>query len=289
MPENIQPVWPDLIAKIRARTPARVLVDRVGEAYRTTTQLELRHAHAAARDAVRTELDLERDLGSDFVKRWSLFEVSTLAKTKDEYLLRPDLGRRFNEAAKQQIRARCPEESDLQVVIGDGLSVTAVAAQVPRLLPLIFAEVQARNWKVGGPFAVRYCRVGVINDIGELLRPKVVVLLIGERPGLATAESLSAYMAYRPKNGDHDANRNLISNIHQRGVKVEEAARRIVNLAALMMRKQISGVKLKEQHLPQNHDKIGTSGHRDIGASEDKTIQPRKNAKSTNQEDLVIE
>ena len=252
MSDALQRGWPDLIAKIRARTPARVLVDRAGEAYRTTTQLELRHAHAAARDAVRTELGLERDLGSDFVKRWSLFEVSTLAKTKDEYLLRPDLGRRFDEAAKRQIVARCSEESDLQIAIGDGLSVTAVAAQVPRLLPLIFAEVQARNWKVGEPFAVRYCRVGVINDIGELLRPKVVVLLIGERPGLATAESLSAYMAYRPKNGDHDANRNLISNIHQRGVKVEEAAKRIENLAEQMMREKISGVSLKEQHIPRS-------------------------------------
>src|SRR5215472_1349024 len=249
MSDAIQRGWPDLIAKIRARTPARVLVERAGEAYRTTTQLELRHAHAAARDAVRTELDLERDLGSEFVQKRNLFEVSTLAKTKDEYLLRPDLGRRFNEAAKRQILARCPEESDLQVVIGDGLSVTAVAAQVPQLLPLIFHEAQARKWKVGQPFVVRYCRVGVMNDIGELLRPKVVVLLIGERPGLATAESLSAYMAYRPKNGDHDANRNLISNIHQRGVKVEEAAGRIVNLAEQMMRQQISGVKLKEQHL----------------------------------------
>jgi len=263
MSDALQRGWPDLIAKIRARTPARVLVDRVGEAYRTTTQLELRHAHAAARDAVRTELGLERDLGSDFVKRWSLFEVSTLAKTKDEYLLRPDLGRRFDEAAKQQIQARCTEATDLQIVIGDGLSVTAVAAQVPRLLPLIFAEVQARNWKVGEPFAVRYCRVGVINDIGELLRPKVVVLLIGERPGLATAESLSAYMAYRPKNGDHDANRNLISNIHQRGVKVEEAARRIVNLAALMMRKQISGIRLKEQRLLAANPRHAGSGERE--------------------------
>src|SRR5215472_8631169 len=249
MSDALQRGWPDLIAKIRARTPARVLVDRAGEAYRTTTQLELRHAHAAARDAVRTELDLERDLGSDFVKQWSLFEVSTLAKTKDEYLLRPDLGRRFNEAAKRQVLARCPEESDLQVVIGDGLSVTAVAAQVPQLLPLIFRDAQARKWKPGQPFIVRYCRVGVMNDIGELLRPKAVVLLIGERPGLATAESLSAYMAYRPKNGDHDANRNLISNIHSRGVRADEAARRIVNLAEQMMREKINGIKLKEQHL----------------------------------------
>lgn len=249
MPDDLQPVWPDLIAKIRARTPARVMVDRAGAAYRTPTQLELRQAHAAARDAVRTELNLERDLTHEFVAPWSLFEVSTLATSKDEYLLRPDLGRRLNEAARQQILARCPEQTDLQIVIGDGLSVTAVAAQVPQLLPKIVDAAQQRGWTLGQPFVVRYCRVGVMNNVGELLHPKVVVLLIGERPGLATAESLSAYMAYQPKTGDHDANRNLISNIHARGVSADAAAARIVNLAALMMRERLSGINLKEQNL----------------------------------------
>lgn len=247
MADELKPAWPELIEKIRARTPARVLVERAGAAYRTPTQLELRHAHAAARDAVRTELDLERDLGAEFVEAWKLFEVSTLAKSKDEFLLRPDLGRRLHESARRQILARCPEESDLQIVVGDGLSVTAVAAQVPQLLPLILSEAQRRGWKAGQPFVVRYSRVGVMNDIGELLRPRVVVLLIGERPGLATAESLSAYMAYQPKTGDHDANRNLISNIHARGVKLEEAARRVANLAEQMMGRKISGVNLKEE------------------------------------------
>src|SRR5437660_5031838 len=238
--------WPDLIGKIRARTPARVLVDHAGAAYRTSTQLELRQAHAAARDAVRTELDLERDLGTKFVTRWNLFEVSTSARNKDEYLLRPDLGRRLNEAAQRQIQARCPEEVDLQVVIGDGLSVTAMSTQVPQLLPLIFAMGQKRGWELGQPFVIRYCRVGVMNHIGELLRLKVLVLLIGERPGLATAESLSAYMAFRPQSGHNDQNRNLISNIHSRGVPTEHAATRIVNLAAQMMELQSSGIGIKE-------------------------------------------
>jgi ethanolamine ammonia-lyase small subunit len=241
--------WPDLIARIRARTPARVLVDRAGASYSTETQLELRQAHAAARDAVRNELELERDLGSQLVAQWNLFEVSTLAKSKDEYLLRPDLGRRLSEDAKRQIAARCPEESDLQIAIGDGLSVTAVATQVPQLVPLLLQEAEQRRWKAGQVFALRYCRVGVMNEIGTLLRPKVVVLLIGERPGLATAESLSAYVAYRPKPGDSDANRNLISNIHARGVKPEQAAKRIANLAAAMLRMQLSGIDLKEDRL----------------------------------------
>lgn len=212
--------WPELLERIRARTPARVLVDRAGAAYRTPTQLELRQAHASARDAVTQELDPERDLGSEFIKRWQLFEVSTMAQAKDEYLLRPDLGRVFGEAAARQITKACPAQPDLQIVIGDGLSVTAVATQVPRLLPLLATAAEQQGWKLGKPFIVRHCRVGIMNHVGELLTPQVVVLLIGERPGLATAESLSAYMAFRPRAGDTDACRNLISNIHERGVSV---------------------------------------------------------------------
>src|SRR5471032_1215869 len=170
-------VWPDLIDRIRARTPARVLADRTGAAYRTATQLELRQAHAAARDAVRAELDLKRDLGAEFVQQWKLFTVSTMAASKDEYLRRPDLGRRLDENARSQLAAQCSAKTDLQVVIGDGLSVTAVSTQVPLLLPMIAARARSRGWNLGDPFAVHYCRVGVINDVGELLNPKVVVLL----------------------------------------------------------------------------------------------------------------
>jgi ethanolamine ammonia-lyase small subunit len=242
--------WPDLIEKIRARTPARVMADRAGAAYRTATQLELRHAHAAARDAVRTEFDLERDLGAEFVRQYSLFAVSTMTTSKDEYLQRPDLGRRLNEDARNRLSVRCLTEADLQIVIGDGLSVTAVAAQVPPLLPLLVENARANGWKIGQPFAVQYCRVGVMNDIGDLLKARVVVLLIGERPGLATAESLSAYMAYQPRSGHNDANRNLISNIHSRGVQTEAAASRIVAIAEQMLRRQISGVELKEDLPP---------------------------------------
>jgi ethanolamine ammonia-lyase small subunit len=242
------PVHPmdSLIAKVRARTPARVLVERAGAAYRTATQLELREAHAAARDAVRAEFSLEQDLGAAFVKQWKLFEVSTLAGSKDEYLLRPDLGRQLNDAGRKLALERCAALADVQIVIGDGLSVTAVRAQVPALLPMIAQQALARGWKLGQPFAVRYCRVGVMNVVGELLRPKVLVMLIGERPGLATAESLSAYMAFQPAAGHNDAQRNLISNIHSRGVTREAAATRIVELAAQMMARKISGVQLKE-------------------------------------------
>jgi ethanolamine ammonia-lyase small subunit len=250
MTGKLQPVIPSFLDRIRARTPARVLTDRSGAAYRSATQLELRQAHAAARDAVRTELDFGRDLGTEFVADWGLFEVSTQARSKDEYLLRPDLGRQITQDAIRSIQARCPRQADLQIVIGDGLSVTAVATQIPTLAPLLIRQARVQGWKVGQLFVVRYCRVGLMNQIGELLAPRVVVLLIGERPGLATAESLSAYMAFQPKAGHNDANRNLISNIHARGVHTDAAAQRITRLAAQMMRQAASGVTVKEQ-LPQ--------------------------------------
>jgi ethanolamine ammonia-lyase small subunit len=241
---------PDVMQAIRARTPARILVGRAGPAYRTATALELRHDHAAAVDAVHAELDLVRDLGDECVRRWGLFEVRTRARDKAEYLMRPDLGRRLDDAAREAVARQCPPSADVQVVVGDGLSVAAVARQVPALLPLLEAETKRRGWTFGRPFAVRYCRVGVLNDVGELLDPSVVVLLIGERPGLATAESLSAYLAYRPRPGHTDAQRNLISNVHARGVTPEAAAPRILALADKMRQMQASGVAVKEDRAP---------------------------------------
>ena len=239
--------WPEIVRQVRARTPARVLAGRSGAAYRTNTQMELREAHAAARDAVRADLDLQRDFGPAFLQQWNLFEVSTDARNKDEYLLRPDLGRRLSRESKARLGDRCSKGNDLQIVIGDGLSVTAVVAQVPSLLHLLYQGAESRQWSVGQTFVVRHCRVGLLNEIGELLDPKVTIWLIGERPGLATAESLSAYMAYQPRTSHTDADRNLISNIHARGTNAQDAAVRILKLAARMMNRRASGYLLREE------------------------------------------
>jgi len=239
--------WPELVGKVRARTPARLLVGRSGAAYRTATQIELREAHAAARDAVRAELDLSVHLGEEFAKQWDIFEVCTQAATKEEYLLRPHLGRRFSGVSRLDLLRNCSRNNHLQIAIGDGLSVTAVTAHVPPLLPLLHEGARTRAWSFGRIPVIRHCRVGILNDIGEILAPEVAVLLIGERPGLATAESLSAYMAYRPQKTDTDANRNLVSNIHLRGVQPHDAARRILNLAQQMMSLGTSGCQLSEE------------------------------------------
>lgn len=238
--------WPDIVRSVRARTPARIFVDR-GPAYPTQMGLDLRSAHARAVDAVWTEFDLERDFPRSFIRQSELFQVSTQVVSKSQFLLRPDLGRILSDNAKGLIAQRCPRAPDFQVVMGDGLSVAALSAQVPALLPLLQQQARARGWTVGRSFAVRYCRVGIMNDIGDLLGPRVLVLLIGERPGLATAESLSAYMAYCPRSGHTDANRNLISNIHARGVRVEDAANRISTLASRMMALKLSGSAVKEE------------------------------------------
>lgn len=237
--------WPEIVRRIRARTPARLLVGRTGAAYRTDTQLELREAHAAARDAVRAELDTQAIFSGRFVEQWKLFEVSTRASNKEEFLLKPHLGRHFADSSRAEILNRCSKGKDFQITVGDGLSVPAVAAQVPALMPPLYQAAIKRGWSVGHTFVVRYCRVGILNEIGELLTPKVVVLLIGERPGLATADSLSAYMAYRPDPSHTDANRNLISNIHARGLSPADAVDRIMHLAERMIAEGTSGCNLR--------------------------------------------
>lgn len=254
MSEHIPEPSPDdpegLLARVRLRTPARIFQGRAGGSYPTTAWLELRADHAAARDAVREEIDLDRDFGGDFVGRWDLFEVATMAASKDEYLLRPDLGRALAPESREAIVARRPSGADVQIVLGDGLSSAALVAQAPALLPKLAERLSDAGLRLGKPFFVRHCRVGVMNDVGDLLAPAVVVLLIGERPGLATAESLSAYLAHRPGAGDDDSRRNLISNIHARGVPTDQASARIADLARRMIELRLSGVGLKETWTP---------------------------------------
>jgi ethanolamine ammonia-lyase small subunit len=232
---------------LAAKTPARLFVPLAGESYLTHTQLELRADHAAARDAVQAELDL------GWLESYKLHLFESRAVSKADFLRFPHLGRKLSDDARSDLSATFPREVDVQIVVGDGLSVRAIEVQVPTLLPKLVAAATQRGWHVGVPFAVRHCRVGIMNDIGEILNPRVVVLLIGERPGLATAESLSAYMAYRPRPGHTDAKRNLISNIHARGVSHDEAVRRTLDLAAIMMKKEASGVEVKEGAELESH------------------------------------
>ncbi|MBS0210237.1 MAG: ethanolamine ammonia-lyase subunit EutC [Planctomycetes bacterium] len=236
----------ELPADLGARTPARIFTGSSGTSYPSTVQLELREDHAAALDAVRDEIDIARDFGGELSERFGLFEVSSAARTKHEYLLRPDLGRSLSESGRTLLVEHCQRGATIQVVIGDGLSAAAVRRQIPALLPALMNEFTSRRWTTGPVCFVRHARVGLMNEIGALVEPEVVLLLIGERPGLATAESLSAYLAYRPRPGHTDARRNLISNIHQRGIPCEVAAVRIARLIEQLLAAQQSGIAVKE-------------------------------------------
>ncbi len=237
---------PFSLESVRARTPARILIGPAAPAYPTSTWLELRRDHAAARDAVSLELDPKRDLGMTFCGDWDLFETQTLATNRRDYLMNPDLGRGLAPLSRIQLAEQGTRAAVLQVAISDGLSSAAVIAQVPALLPMLAAQARSRGWAFGRPFFIHLGRVGILNDLGEILDPTVVVLLIGERPGLATARSLSAYLAYRPRIGHDDSRRNLVSNIHARGVSPEQAAVRIADLAHQMIELGTSGVAIKE-------------------------------------------
>jgi ethanolamine ammonia-lyase small subunit len=235
-----------LIQSIRLATHARLALGSMGGAVPVASFLQLREDHALAVDAVHRDSDLIADWGSDFLERFPVVQLATGARSKGEYLKRPDLGRKLSQESLTQVRATGLANLDLQILIGDGLSSLAVARQIPELLPRLIDEAQQAGWKIGPLFFVRYCRVGVLNDFGTSIDAKVFVLLIGERPGLGSPESLSAYMAYRPQEQHTDADRNLISNIHPLGVSSSQAAHRIIAMASQMMQEKISGFRIKE-------------------------------------------
>ena len=239
---------PDPLARALEGTPARLLVGRTGPAYPTSVWLRLRADHAAARDAVLETINFENDLGP-LVSSMGIYEVATVAPDRSTFIARPEEGRRLSSEARATIAERTTPGADFQIAVGDGLSSKAVATQVPKLLPLLAEAAAREGWSWGTPFFIRQCRVGVMNDIGGVLRPRVLVLLIGERPGLATAESLSAYMAFRPRAGHTDADRNLVSNIHSQGVSVEQASCRLIRLARRIMALEHSGIAVKETAL----------------------------------------
>jgi ethanolamine ammonia-lyase small subunit len=224
-----------------ASTMARIGVGRAGPRYSTASLLTFQADHAVTQDA------LYRDVDQKLLDDLGLFTVQTrITGGKQEYLLRPDLGRQLDDDARRTVQEKCVKSPNLQLVVGDGLSAAAVEANVREMFPVIRQGAQAAGLSLGTPFFIKYCRVGVLNDIGDLLQPDVVILLIGERPGLGRAESLSAYMAYRPKAGDTDADRDVVCNIFNNGgTNPLEGAAFTLQIAQKMMRHQASGVKLK--------------------------------------------
>jgi ethanolamine ammonia-lyase small subunit len=226
---------------LMASTTARIGVGRAGPRYSTASLLLFQGDHAVTQDA------LYRDVDPKLLDEFNLFTVQTkITGGKQEYLLRPDLGRLLNDDAKRIINEKCQKNVNVQVAVGDGLSAAAIEVNLRKIFPVIKQGVQNAGLTFGTPFFIKHARVGVMNDVGELIQPDVVILLIGERPGLGRAESMSAYMGYKPKYGDTDADRDVVCNIFENGgTNPLEAGAFVVQFAQKMRKSQASGVKLK--------------------------------------------
>ena len=240
-PRVHNPKDPKGLRALMDSTSARIGVGRAGPRARTAELLRFQGDHAITQDA------LYHDVDPALLDEFNLFSVQTgITGGKQQYLLRPDLGRQLSDEARQAIAAKCSKNANIQVVVGDGLSAAAIEANLPQILPTLRQHVHAAGLTFGTPFFVKHARVGIMNDIGDLLQPDVVILLIGERPGLGRAESMSAYMAYRPKSGDTDADRDVVCNIFEDGgTSPLEASALLVEIAQQMRKHKISGVKLK--------------------------------------------
>ena len=225
--------------EMKSKTPARLGAGKAGARYKTQSMLRMRADHAAAQDTVFT------DVSEDFIKKNNFVFVKTLCKDKDEYLTRPDLGRRFDSKEQEIIKKTCGNNPKVLIVVGDGLSSAAVEANVEDMIPAIKQGLSNYGITVPDILFVKHARVGSMDAIGEVTNSDVICILIGERPGLVTAESMSAYITYKPKIGIPESKRTVISNIHRGGTTPVEAGAHTAELIKKMLDKKASGIDLK--------------------------------------------
>lgn len=232
------PADPEALQRMMKQTTARIGVGRAGPRLKTQTLLALRADHAQARDAVFA------DVSPQVLEEAGLFTVQTMCGDQDTYITRPDLGRQLSPDAIRTLRERCVKNPDVQIYAADGLSSTAVEANLNKLLPVLTDALRAMGLTVGTPFFLRFGRVGSQEHVAEVLGAKVVCVLIGERPGLATAESMSAYIAYNAHVGMPESKRTVVSNIHRDGTAAVEAGAYIAEVIAQILAQKASGVDL---------------------------------------------
>lgn len=228
----------DALRRMKQRTTARIGVGRTGARLNTRTMLTLRADHAKARDAVFKDVD-ERHM-----QELGLFTVQTCCESKDAFVTRPDLGRKLNVSSVETLRQKCVSSPDVQIFAADGLSSTAIETNAGKILPVIMDGLKAKGLKTGTPFFLKYGRVGAEDHVAEILGAKVVCVLIGERPGLATAESMSAYIVYNSHVGIPESKRTVVSNIHKDGLSAVEAGAYISEVIVQILENKASGVDL---------------------------------------------
>lgn len=234
----VQAQDPEGLERMKRKTTARIGVGKAGARLNTQTMLTLRADHAQARDAVFVDVDphVIEDLG--------LFTVQTCCDDKNTYVTRPDLGRQLSKEAVQTLKEKCVMNPDVQIYAADGLSSTAIQVNLPKILPVLIDSLRQKGLKVGTPFYLRFGRVGSQEHVAETLGAKVVCVLIGERPGLATAESMSAYIAYNAYVGMPESKRTVVSNIHKDGTAAVEAGAYVADVIEEILKQKASGVEL---------------------------------------------
>jgi ethanolamine ammonia-lyase small subunit len=239
-------VTDDPWSELRVHTPARVALGRTGVSLPTHELLRFGLAHAMARDAVHVPLDAPALCQQLQAHGWPSLQVRSAAPDRATYLLRPDLGRRLDEASATRLREHTTTACDLQLVVGDGLSSLAVSRHAVPLIEQLRAQAPAA-WRFGPVVVAEQARVALGDPIGELLQARLVVVLIGERPGLSSPDSLGIYLTWAPRSGRHDAERNCISNVRPEGLGYAQAARKLLWLCGEALRLQLTGVQLKDR------------------------------------------
>ena len=234
-----KPINPDGLRALMAATPARIGVGRSGPRPRTAASLLFLADHGVTQDALMHAVD------PDLLEELGLFSVESQAGDRQTYLKRPDLGRKLTEAAKAVLRDRCTKNPDVQIFVGDGLSGAAIEHNLRQIMPVLQQGLNSAGLSMGDPFFVKNARVGLLNDVNGIVDAKVCAILIGERPGLARAQSMSMYLGYRPRPDSTDANRDAICNIYEGGLNPLEAGAHAVQLIQKMIRGKASGVELK--------------------------------------------
>ncbi len=236
----------DATLPLRKLTRARIALGRAGGSVTTREWLDFKGAHAAARDAVNLPFDVPAVQRSIDSLGYPTITCCSAAQDRATFLLRPDLGRQLDDASRETILARTAdsESVDLAICVCDGLSTTAIHTAVEPVLARLLPRLAAADWQLGPICIVRNGRVALQDEIGQLCKSTIALTLIGERPGLATACSMGAYVVFDPAPGKTDADRNCISNIHADGLSFQQGAEAIYRLLVAIRSQKISGVLL---------------------------------------------